>query len=173
MESSEHQTANGYAGGCRSKGAELNKKILLLAAFLVMTFSGCGPFPTTPAGTSANSQSTYPAATLPPGNSSGNPISPINTLDSSEITPPAPEANPFVSLAETDLASRLQINPGQIHFLKMSDIDWQDMTKGCSSSPGPLANKGRIAGYSIWLETNGKNYLYHIGTDHTIFLCPE
>ena len=97
----------------------------------------------------------------------------MNTLDSSEATPPPADANPFVSMVEEDLANRLDITTDRIHFLKLSEIDWQDITQGCTSSPGQTLTKGRVSGYRIWLETNGKNYLYHIGLDNTIFLCPD
>jgi hypothetical protein len=110
---------------------------------------------------------------MPSDQSSGNQVSPMNTLDSSEATPPPADANPFVRVVEEDLANRLKTTTDQIHFLKLSEIDWQDITLGCTSSPGQTLTKGRVSGYRIWLETNGKNYLYHIGLDNTIFLCPD
>ena len=97
----------------------------------------------------------------------------MNTLDSSEATPPPADANPFVRVVEEDLANRLKTTTDQIHFLKLSEIDWQDITQGCTSSPGQTLTKSRVSGYRIWLETNGKIYLYHIGLDDTIFLCPD
>ena len=96
----------------------------------------------------------------------------MNTPDFSESTPPPAEANAFVKLAEEDLAKRLTIDADQVRFLKISDIDWQDITQGCQSTPGQISRKGVVNGYQIWLEANGKNYLYHIGLDNTIFLCP-
>src|SRR4030095_12080561 len=121
----------------------------------------------TPALTPTHNQSQEDATPMPSYNSSENPISPINTLDFSEITPPPADANPFVKLVEEDLAGRLGIHTDQIHFLKISDIDWQDITKGCTSTPGQPLKKGRVSGYRIWLEANSKTYLYHIGLDNT------
>jgi len=106
-----------------------------------------------------------------PADNSEKLISPINTLDFSDITPLPATANPFVKLVEEDLADRLRIDLDQIHFLKISDIDWQDITQGCTSTPGQKLTKGRLSGYRIWLEANGKNYAYHVGLDNTIFLC--
>jgi hypothetical protein len=149
---------------------------ILLAILLVLAFGSCSPIApskNSPALTPLSGQSQESATQIPSDNSSGNPISPINTLDSSEITPLPAEANPFVKLVEEDLADRLSINVDQIHFLKISDIDWQDITKGCASTPGQKLTKGRLSGYQIWLEANGKNYAYHIGLDNTIFLCPD
>ena len=126
-----------------------------------------------PSNLPAKSQPQEAATQMPSDNSSENSVSPINTLDSSETTPPPANSNPFIRLAEEDLARQLKINIEQINFLKISEIDWQDITQGCTTTPGQTLTKGRVSGYRIWLEANGKNYLYHIGLDNTIFLCPD
>lgn len=108
---------------------------------------------------------------LPSNNSSGNSASQINTPDFSEVSPPAAEANSFVRLVEEDLANRLQIHIDKIHFLKISDIDWQDIAQGCTAESSQTNTKGRVSGYRIWLEANGENYLYHIGLDNKIVFC--
>jgi hypothetical protein len=97
----------------------------------------------------------------------------MNTPDFSGVPALPAEANAFVQLAEQDLANRLGIAVDQIHFLKIGDIEWQDITQGCNGSPGQTVRKGQVNGYRIWLQANGKNYLYHIGLDKTIFRCPE
>ena len=152
---------------------------VLLAILSIWIFAGCTSSPPTPALPSPLPFSKTPTAQaqeatteMPSTNSSENPVSPINTPDFSESTPPPAEANPFVKLAEEDLARRLTITADQIHFLKISDIDWQDITQGCNATPGQILTKGRLSGYRIWLEANGKNYLYHIGLDSTTVLCP-
>jgi hypothetical protein len=144
---------------------------ILLVILIGLLSEGCLPLPATTQ--KAPSLTPNGATQVAPDNSSGNSVSPINTLDFSEITPPPAAANPFVKLAEEDLASRLNINVDQIHFLKITDIDWQDITQGCNSTPGQILKKGAVYGYQIWLEANGKNYLYHVGLDNTIFLCPD
>ena len=78
-----------------------------------------------------------------------------------------------MKLVEEDLANRLQVGVDQIRFLKITDIDWQDLRQGCTSPMGQTQTKGRVSGYQIWLEANGKNYLYHIGLDNTILFCPD
>lgn len=136
---------------------------------LIIAFAGC-----TALVSPTELPATSPSVSNPSLNTpSNNPISPINTPDFSEVTPPPAEANPFVKLAAEDLAKRLTIDVGQIHFLKITDLDWQDITQGCKSTPGQISKKGAVNGYQIWLEANGKNYLYHVGLDNTIFLCPE
>lgn len=138
-----------------------------------LLFASCNP---------STSATGIPVATLPSQNdvtqmpvdtSDGNPVVPMNTLDVSEITPPAAEANEFVKMVEDDLAARLNIGADRIHFQKMTDIDWQDLSQGCTTALGQTSTKGRLYGYRIWLEANGKNYLYHVGLDNTVLSCPE
>ena len=144
----------------------------LLWISLVLILASCTA---SPSGVSSTQSQPQADATKPSSseNPSGNSASPINTPDFSEITPPPADANPFVKLAKVDLANRLTISVDQIHFLKITDIDWQDITQGCNSTPGQVLKKGAVTGYRIWLEANGKNYLYHVGLDNTIFLCPD
>ncbi len=111
------------------------------------------------------------ASQIPSGNSSGNSALPLNTPDFSEVTPLPAEANAFIRLTEEDLAHRLHINANQIRFLKISDIDWQDITQGCTTETSQTSTKGRLSGYRIWLEANGKDNLYHIGLDNKIDFC--
>lgn len=141
----------------------------LLITLSVLIFAGCTVVPSTNSPT--DNQPSRQDTQVPSNTASENPIVPINTPDSSEITPPAAELNPFVLLAEEDLASRLAIHREQIHFLKISDIDWQDISQGCTTSAGQTLTKGRVSGYRIWLEAEGKDYLYHIGLDQTILPC--
>ena len=148
-----------------------------LAAVFAVLVGNCSPMPATsensPDSTSTTDQPQENATQIPSDQLSENQISPINTLDSSEVPAPPPEANPFVKMVEEDLAGRLNTTANQIRLLKISEIDWQDITQGCTSSPGQTLTKSRVSGYRIWLETNGKIYLYHIGLDDTIFLCPD
>ena len=45
----------------------------------------------------------------------------MNTLDSSEATPPPVDANPFVRMVEEDLANRLDITTDRIHRRRKGD----------------------------------------------------
>src|SRR6185503_7738664 len=109
----------------------------------------CSPLPPTAENSPrvpTNNQPQESATQMPSGQSSGNQVSPMNTLDSSEATPPPADANPFVRVVEEDLANRLKTTTDQIYFLKLSEIDWQDITLGCTSSPGQTLTKGRVSG---------------------------
>ena len=109
----------------------------------------------------------------PPSGSSQNLIRSINTPDFTGMTPPSRNTNQFVNIAEEDLAARLKISLDEISLLKITDIDWQDITQGCTPTPGQTLTKGKLSGYRIWLEADGNDYVYHIGLDGKIFLCPS
>jgi hypothetical protein len=150
---------------------------ILLGIFVTLTAGSCSPLVSAPRNvavpTATNNPHQNVITQFPSDDSSGNSVSAINTPDFSEIPAPPAEANAFVRLVEEDLAKRLGIAIDQIHFVKISDIDWQEITQGCNSSPGHTIRKGQVNGYRIWLEASGKNYLYHIGLDNTIFRCPD
>jgi len=128
-----------------------------------------------------NSTTSIPKDSQPKGNStqppfldsSGNQAQSINTPDYTGMTPPPSNTNQFVKLAEQDLADRLKVGVDEISLLKITDIDWQDITQGCTPTSGQTLTKGKLSGYRIWLEANGKDYVYQIGLDGKIFLCPS
>lgn len=138
-----------------------------LAVLLLLLCGSCTPLPAT---TDQPQESITQMPSAPP---TGDQISPINTLDSSEVPAPPANANPFVRLVEEDLAARLNITIEEINFLKITDIDWQDITQGCTTASSQTTTKGRVSGYRIWLEANGVQYLYHIGLDNRIVFCTQ
>jgi hypothetical protein len=138
----------------------------LLAILFSLTFTGCSPVPVTSGNSPALRPTTSPyegATQVPSSNSSENSIQSANTPDFSEMTLPPSDEDQFVGLAKQDLATRLNISKDQISLLKVTEINWQDITQGCTSTPGQKLNKGRLSGYRIWLEANRTNYAYHIG----------
>jgi hypothetical protein len=156
---------------------EIDLKAFWISLVMLFVAGGCGSVPssaiTLPAITPTSSQGQDTLTQSSGENSSGNPVSPINTPDFSDMTPPPAPTNPFVRSAEEDLANRLNVNMDQIHFLKISDIDWQDITQGCTQTPGQTLKKGKLSGYRIWLEADGKNYAYHVGLYDRIILCHD
>ncbi len=148
-----------------------------LVILFALTFGSCSPSPSV-AGSSpilnpTSSKLKEDVTQVPSSNTSENPIQSINTPDFTGMTPPPADTNPFVKLAKQNLADHLKISTDQINLLKITDINWQDITQGCGPTPGQTLTKGRLSGYRIWLEANGKNYVYHIGLDGSIFLCPN
>lgn len=150
---------------------------ILLAILFTLIFGGCGPSPSadenSPALTATNGKLKEDSTQVPSSNSSGNQIQVINTPDDAGMTLPPADTNPFVRVAKQNLADYLNISTNQITFLKITEINWQDIRQGCAPTPGQTLTKGKLSGYRVWLEANGKNYVYHIGLDNTIFLCPD
>ena len=85
-------------------------------------------------------------------------------------TPPPVEK--FVSLSKKDLASRLQIDASAISLVRAENITWLNTALGCPR-PGKFYPRGRIPGYRVWLNAEGKEYLYHTDYHGQVILCPE
>lgn len=153
-----------------------NRWILIMILFVLILESCSPPSLATGDTTALTPMKSQPKGELtqrPFSDASQNPIQSINTPDSAGLTPLPPDTDQFVKLAKEDLAERLKISLDEISFLKITDIDWQDITQGCVPTPGQTLTKGRLSGYRIWLEANGRDYIYHIGLDGKIFLCPN
>jgi hypothetical protein len=80
-------------------------------------------------------------------------------------------AEKFIDLAKEDLASNLKINVGQITLLKSMEMTWPDAALGCPS-PGNVYAQGQVAGYRIWLDAGGVEYIYHTNLTGQVILCP-
>ena len=138
---------------------------LVIAILSITLLTHCAPSRGT-----ATAQPTEISTTSPVFNTPENPIEAINTPDDVGTTSASGKENRFVVLARSALAQQLGIEPGQIQLLKVTDIDWQDLTLGCK--PGDKLVKTRLTGYRIWLEANGVQYVYHVGLDDNVYMCP-
>ncbi len=96
-----------------------------------------------------------------------------NVLDEAGLTAPVTDVDGSVNLARLDLAGRLKMDLGQISSLKVSDITWPDIRQGCVQGAGQRLTKGRLNGYRVWLQADGKNYLYHVGLDGRLLFCTD
>jgi len=145
------------------------KPIWIPFAILIIVTGSCRSFPLVTS-TSAIQDDEGRSKTLS-SDPSELPDQPINTPDFSGIPTPLSELNQFVKMAKQDLASRLKINTNEISLLKIIEINWQDITQGCSSTSDKALTKGKISGYRIWLEANGDEYAFHVGLDGRVILC--
>jgi hypothetical protein len=75
-------------------------------------------------------------------------------------------------LSKKDLAERLQIDAAGIVMVKTIEIVWPDAALGCPS-PGMVYAQGRVPGYRIWLEAEGREYIYHTDLNGLVILCPQ
>jgi len=119
------------------------------------------------------------APELPPSNSQivpseNSPDNPLQLEHTPELTvmPSTPPVEKFVALSKKDLASRLGIDANKITLVKSTEMLWLDAAVGCPR-PGAFYPSGRVPGFQIWLEVEGKEYIYNTDFNGTVILCPE
>jgi len=96
-----------------------------------------------------------------------------NTPQNANLASTPPGVDEFVNLAKQDLANRLNIGVNQISLLKTTEITWPDISKGCSPAAGQVLSKGQVSGYRIWLEAERETYIYHVGLNSQVIVCPS
>lgn len=140
----------------------------LIASYLLllMGFAACGPAELTPGSIPDSIQTIIPESTQAP------PSNPLLTPEATEMPSTPPPVEKFVSLSKKDLASRLQIDASTISLVKTENINWLNAALGCPR-PGKVYPQGRVPGYRIWLNAEGKEYLYHTDYHGQLILCPE
>jgi hypothetical protein len=127
-------------------------------------------------GSCGNSQAgTEPIPELPSGEPeivpTENPLELERTPEATEM-PSTPPVEKFVTLAKADLASRLNVKADKITLVKSAEKLWLDAALGCPR-PGVFYPSGRVPGFQIWLEAEGKEYVYNTDFNGTLILCPE
>ena len=122
---------------------------------------------------------TEQAPELPPSNppmiaSENSPDNPLQLEPTPEptIVSSTPPVEKFVVLSKTDLASRLGIEADKITLVKSTEMLWLDAALGCPR-PGVFYPSGRVPGFQIWLEFEGKEFVYNTDFNGTLILCPE
>ena len=100
------------------------------------------------------------------------PIQLGNTPDAIEMPTNPPPAEKFVSLSKKDLAARLQIATEKIQLVKAVEMLWLNVALGCPR-PGQFYEPGRVPGFQIWLDVEGKEYIYNTDLNGILILCPE
>ena len=146
--------------------------LIVLLALLLLASSSCAPNKTTFVN-SANNQPQEDPSQTPFPNSSDNSTQTSNPLETPNSMSLHPETDQFVNLAKQDLAKRLNMNSDQVNLLKTIEITWSDISKGCTPASGQILSKGQLSGYRIWLEAKNEEYIYHVGLNSQIILCPK
>lgn len=78
----------------------------------------------------------------------------------------------YVDLAKRDLAARLKIDISQITMLNVTAITGADLSTGCILRGGQVLMPNDSAnGYQISLAAEGRDYLYHAGSNEQVVLC--
>lgn len=106
------------------------------------------------------------------------PIAPAETITKEKAmssgtpvpTPLDPGSQPFVRLAQEDLAKRLSVPAEQIELIEVRDVVWPDKGLGCPQ-PGMAYTQVQVDGLLIRFRTGGRLYEYHSGGNRPPFLC--
>ena len=78
----------------------------------------------------------------------------------------------FIQLTKEDLASRLNIDAGQVTLVRSAEMLWLNEALGCPR-PGVFYTEGRVPGFQIWLDVQGVEYVYNTDFNGALVLCPE
>ena len=84
--------------------------------------------------------------------------------------PVDPGSQPFVRLAQEDLARRLSVPADQIELVEVRDVVWPDKGLGCPQ-PGMAYTQVQVDGQLIRFRVGGRLYEYHSGGGRPPFLC--
>ena len=109
----------------------------------------------------------------PASTSSGLALQLTSTPGILAMTSSSSDVDKCVDLAEQDLANRLKMDPARITLQKTLEITWPNIAMGCSPGTGQILTKGRVYGYRVWLQADGKGYIYHVGLTGQLILCPQ
>ena len=109
----------------------------------------------------------------PTSTSSGLALQLTSTPGTMTMTSSSIDVDKCVDLAEQDLANRLKMDPARITLQKTMEITWPNIAMGCSPGTDQILTKGRVYGYRVWLQADGKGYIYHVGLTGQLILCPH
>ncbi len=79
-------------------------------------------------------------------------------------------SQPFVRLAQEDLAKRLSVPAEQIELVEVRNVVWPDKGLGCPQ-PGMAYTQVQVDGQLIRFRAGGRLYEYHSGGNRPPFLC--
>ena len=78
----------------------------------------------------------------------------------------------LVALSKNDLARRLGIGADEITLVKTAEVLWLNSSLG-DLRPGKVYPSERVPGFQLWLEVEGREYIYNTDFNSTVILCPE
>jgi hypothetical protein len=81
-------------------------------------------------------------------------------------------AEALVTLAQQDLARRLDLAPEAIRVVSVEPVEWSDTSLGCPQ-PGLAYVQVTTPGFRVMLEAEGHMYEYHTDKERTAILCEE
>lgn len=78
----------------------------------------------------------------------------------------------IAGFAVTDLSTRLSRDPEEVHVLSVEMQLWPDASLGCPRLQEVYDQKA-VPGYRIFLEVDGRNFVYHTDAVDKVVLCIE
>ena len=151
----------------------MNTRWILLMSLLALVLGACGS--STATEQSQNHDQLNPQEISTQRTPMGLPektLQSASTLEVLEMPSNFPPIEKYVSLAKSDLASRLQIDAGKITLVKTEEKNWLNAALGCPRM-GQFYAQGRVPGHRIWLEAEGIEYDYHTDLAGQVILCPD
>jgi hypothetical protein len=144
---------------------------------VVVALAACGGDDTGSGATSGTVpivSDTTPGSSVPPSSAppstpplSVTPLPPASSPGSFPGTP-TDTSSPLVTDAVADLASQLDISPGDVTVVAAREVTWPDGSLGCPE-PGMMYTQALVDGTLVVLEADGQRYEYHGGTP--LVLC--
>ena len=77
----------------------------------------------------------------------------------------------IIEAATQDAASRMNIDPGTIEFVRALQVTWSDGSLGCPA-PGMQYTQGLVQGFRVLLRADGQMLDYHAAANGHLALCP-
>jgi hypothetical protein len=134
-------------------------RIYVASSLIVAALAGCAGKPADN-GLPAIVAAPEPAPSLPPvaGTNPGNRTMPANLQS-------------IIAAATQDAASRMNIDPGTIEFVRALHVTWSDGSLGCPA-PGMQYTQALVPGYRVILRAGGQTLDYHAAANGHLALCP-
>jgi hypothetical protein len=98
------------------------------------------------------------------------PIRPESTMPSVPPSNPKTAPTTVVDKAILDLLKRTKSSAEEVTVVLDEAVTWPDGALGCPQ-PGAFYTQALVDGSRILLETGGRLYAYHAGSDEEPFLC--
>jgi hypothetical protein len=136
------------------------RKLASVAALMVV-LAACGAGEVEPIAADTSTTST-PLVAIP--------VEPETTMPSVPPKNPDTASEPVVDKAILDLVKRTKASPEDVTVVVAEAITWPDGSLGCPQ-PGMVYTQALVDGSRVLLESNGRIYAFHAGSDAEPFLC--
>lgn len=115
-----------------------------------------------------------PTTSSPSGSTSTTDATASTTITEPTTTSEAemPDTTSVAEKAISELATRLRTSADEIEVVRSEEVQWPDASLGCPED-GRAYAQVVTPGFQVILQTDGRVYDYHAGSDGDVFLCPS